>query len=421
MKTLRNLLVLGCCLKGFAADRTPEIKKTPIRPTLSVTLSERYDSNVMLQNRGALDHTESWVTSVQPVIGVTVPWKGDWPGSVGFQYAPDFTFFHDRDEESYLRHTGVVRLEAKGDRLRASATIRPQYTDGSTEGPIWGTVEDPGTFPALGAPEVRYRRRNFYWQSPLEARYDGQRWYARGVFNARIWDIMTEGRVVPGAVYQNYMDRTDVVGGPEAGFKVSPGWEAGVGYRFGHQDHEQNPYAEPYTYQNDYHRVVGVLSANLLPGVKLTGEAGPSVHQFNPSSAAPGTAVQETLLYYSVNLNARLATNTQLRAQSYLQFLPSTAGRAGFQNFALTGSLEQRWTAKLKTALSCEIQEYNMIRGLKTWDRVFKAEARVEYVFHRRCSAETWYAREWADNLEPGTSAREYDRHIAGLGVKVTY
>jgi hypothetical protein len=247
MKTIWNLLVMGVCLNGLAGDSSPLAKPAALCPTLSVNISERFDSNVMLQDRGAVDHIESWVTAIQPVVGASVPWKGDWPGTASVQYLGDYTFFHEQDEESYLRHTGVLRLEGKNARVRASAQVRAQFTDGSPEGPIWGTLADPGAIPALGAPEVRYRRRNFYWQSPLEARYDHARWFARGVFNARIWDIMTASRVVPGAVYQNYMDRTDVVGGPEWGLKLAPGWEGGVGYRFGHQDQEQHPYAEPYT------------------------------------------------------------------------------------------------------------------------------------------------------------------------------
>ena len=424
MTILRSLLVSGCLVGGTGGvpcGRAAESARPTLKPTLAATVSERFDSNVMLQDRGPVQHIESFVTSVQPVLGASLPFSGAWPGSLSLQYAPDFAFFHERDEESYLRHTGLFRLEGKSPAFRATAQVRAQYTDGSTEGPIWGTPDEPGTTPALGASEVRYRRRNFYWQSPLEARYDRERWWARGVFEARLWDIMTEDRIVPGSVYQNYVDRTDVVGGPELGLKLAPGFESGVGYRFGHQDQEQHPFAEPYTYQNDFHRVVGVITASPLSQVKVGGEAGPSFHQFNPSSLPPDAKPDETLFYYSLNLTVQLATNTVLRGQAYQHLLPSTAGRAAFQNIRATGTLEHRWRPDLRTSFRFDLQEYDMVRGLDTRDQVFTPEVRLDYTFSHRFTLGAWYAYEWADNLDPGTSGREYERNVVGVSLKASY
>lgn len=420
MKT-RLIVMLGCLAACVVTAPTAAAASPALKPTLSVALSERFDSNVMLQDHGALQRIESWVTSVQPVLGVSQSWAGPWPWSLRLQYAPDFTFFHERDEESYLRHTGLWRFEGRNDRFSAWAQVRPQYTDGSSEGPIWSTPEEPGSTPALGAAEVRYRRRNFYWQSPLEARYDRDGWFARGVFEARVWDIMVEDRQVPGSIYQNYVDRTDVVGGPDLGLKVAPGWQVSAGYRFGHQDHEQHPFAEPYTYQNDFHRGLGGLNVSPAAWLKIGGEAGPSFHQFNRSSLPPGADPHETLLYYAFNLTARLGTNTTLQGQGSQHLLPSTGGRATFQNIRLTGTLEHRLRPDLRAAFRFDMQEYDMIRGLNTRDQVFTPEARLEYTLNRHFAFNAWYAYEWADALESGTEGREYSRHVVGLGLRATY
>lgn len=409
------LLGSALCVHGAGANASD----TVLKPTLSVTVSERYDSNVMLQNEGPLARIESFVTSVQPVLGF------DWqvPGvsglKLGLQYAPEFTFFHQFDQESYLRQNGVLKVGFKDDNFVATAQAKAQYTDGNTDGPIWGTVDDPGVIPALGAPEVRYRRRNFYWQSPLDARYDLQQGFARGVFEARVWDIMTDFKIIPGSVSQNYVDRTDVNGGGDLGVKLGGGYELAAGYRFGHQDQEQLPVGLPYTYQNDYHRVLGGLSASPVKWLKLSGEAGPSFHQFNPESIAPDTDPNATLLYFQANTAFALSKTTSLKGTAYQYLLPSTAGRANFQNVRATGTLEQRITTDLHGSLRFDMQEYNFIRGLNLRDQVYNVEARLEYAFNRHLSVAAWYAHEWADNIDPGIIAREYDRHIVGTGVTV--
>ncbi len=391
-----------------------------LRPRFSAAVSERFDSNVMLQNNGPLSRISSWVTSVQPTLGLD--WRGPetTPLRLALEYAPEFTFFHARDAESYRRHVGLLKLGYQNAPFAATATVRAQFTDGSPEGPIWATPEMPGSIPALGGPEVRYRRRNFYWHSPLDARYDLTPAYVRGVFETRVWDIQTEFRQLPGFTYQNYRDRSDVYGGGDLGFKFAPGWEAAAGYRFGHQDQQQLPPGlPPYTYQNDYHRVVGVLNISPAPWLKLGGEVGPSFHQFNPARLPPGADPTETLLYFQAKASVALGKHTSVTATAYQHLLPSTAGRANFQNIRATGTLAHRFTTKLRGSFRFDLQEYDFVRGLELRDEVFTAETRLEFELRPQLTLAAWYAHEWAAALKAGTGGREYDRHLVGLGVTV--
>lgn len=412
---------IGAALAGLLPALSAAEPPAPaLRPSLSVGVSERYDSNVMLQNDGPLARIGSWVTAVQPVLGLDWRSTEPTPLALGLQYAPDFTFFHQRDEESYRRHVGLLKLSFREGPFTAAATARAQFTDGSTQGPIWSTPEEPGSTPALGGPEVRYRRRNFYWQSPLEARYDLEPVYLRGVFEARLWDIMTDFRLLPGYTYQNYRDRTDVNGGGDLGVRLAKGWEAAAGYRFGHQDQQRLPAGlPPYTYQNDYHRMVGVLNATPAPWLKFGGEMGPSFHRFNPANLPPGADPTETLLYFQANATLTLGKATTFKAAASQHLLPSTAGRANFQNLRATGTLEQRLTSRLRGSFRFDLQEYDYLRGLALRDEVFTAETRLEYTVSRHLSLTAWYAHEWAAALKSGTGGREYDRDVAGLGVTV--
>lgn len=409
------LRIVGGLLLGLQAAEPRSV----LHPSLSARVSERFDSNLMLQNDGPLSRLQSWVTSVQPVAGLEWSPPDAATLKLSVQYAPDFTFFHDRDQESYLRHTGLLRLSVQEGPWTASAQVRAQFTDGSTEGPVWSTPDHPGSTPALGGPEVRYRRRNFYWQSPLEARYDLARAYLRGVFEARLWDIMTDFKLLPGAFYQNYMDRTDVNGGVDLGGKPGRGWEIAVGYRFGHQDQQRLPAGLPFTYQNDYHRVLGVWNARPARWLQFGSELGPSFHQFNPASLPPGARDTETLLYFQANATLTLSSNTTFKAAAYQHLLPSTAGRANFQNIRATGTLEHRFHPAVRGRFRFDLQEYDFVRGLALRDKVFTAETRLEYALNRHLTLAAWYTHEWARALHPGTGSREYDRHVTGLAVTV--
>lgn len=412
------LASLGLAAALCAADAGPQ-HTTAFTTTVSAGVSERYDSNVMLQNDGPLARIGSWVTAVQPVAGLDWCAPGPSPLKLGLKYAPDFTFFHARDEESYLRHVGVFKLDFHDEPWTARALARAQFTDGSTEGPVWSTPDEPGTTPALGAAEIRYRRRNFFWHSPLDARYDLRRGHVRGVFEARLWDIMTDFKTLPGYGYQNYADRTDVNGGVDFGGKPARGWEVAAGYRFGHQDQERLPRGVPYTYQNDYHRVVGALSATPGKWLQLSGEVGPSFHQFNPASLPAGADPTETLLYFQAQATVALSRDTSFKAAAFQHLLPSTAGRAAFQNLRATATLERRFSPKLRGSFRFDLQEYDYVRGLDLRDEVFTVETRVDYAVKPWLSLGGWFAWEWAENLRPGLAGREYNRQVVGVGVTV--
>jgi hypothetical protein len=175
----------------------------------------------------------------------------------------------------------------------------------------------------------------------------------------------------------------------------------------------------PYTYQNDYQRVVGGLAASPVKWFKLGGEVGPSFHEFNPASLPPDADPSETLLYFQANTTFQLGKDTSLKGVAYQHLLPSTAGRANFQNIRATATLDHRFTTALRGSFRFDLQEYDFVRGLLLRDEVFAVDTRLEYALSPHVSLAAWYAYEWADNLDPGTAGREYDRHVVGLGATV--
>jgi hypothetical protein len=411
--------VLGMVATGFAGDGQTNI----LSPILSLGLSERYDSNVMLQDQGAQANQDSFVTSVLPVVGGRLTGEGTTPYSVCLKYAPDFTFFHDLSRESYLRHIGLFDFDVTHKGFSADGDVRAQYTDGTTAPPVWGTTAEGDQVPSLGATEVRGRRRNMYFASGVCGRQEIGNTFVRGALDARIWDFMTEDTFVPGLVIQNYYDRSDINGGVDFGGQVNRWVEPFIGYRIGHQDQEYRANAPSYSYANTYHRFLVGLTSKPVDWLSLKGEIGPSIHFFDGSTLPAGTHTQQDYLYFLASATVELATNTTFKVAAGQHLLPASAGNGVFQNLTASGTLDHRFSSKWRGSFRFGFTDYDFNATFDRRDQRFLPEARLQYTFNQHLSAAAWYSYTWTSNLEdvPNGSRREYTRHIAGIGIKATF
>jgi hypothetical protein len=407
-------------LAGAEGRGTPK----PLTPLLSVAINEYYDNNVMLQESGPQAGYESFVTSVLPVIGARYSMRGDSPYAVGLRYAPDFSFYHGFSQESYLRHVGLFDFAVEHEEFSAQADVRMQYTDGSTEPPIWGTSTEPGAVPAFGAVQVRNRRRNAYFASGVGARENLGRMFVRGAFDARIWDFMTEDLVPPAGsdtTVQNYYDRNDLNGGVDFGVAVAAATEVYAGFRLGHQDQEFRVTSPSYSYQNTYYRATIGLTAKASTWLSFRGEIGPSFHFFDAATIAPGTATQQDYLYFLASATIQLATNTSLKLTTGQYLIPASAGNGVYQNTAASGTLRHKLTRRLQASVTFAYGEYDFFAAFTRDDRQVIPEVRLDYTFNNHLSLGGWYVYENAWSVIPNTSDRNYTHSIVGLGFQATY
>ena len=416
-------VTLGIVLSGLCCSVVAEGSTNTLVPVLSVRLSESYDSNVMQQDEGAQAGQESFVTSVLPVVGGKLKGQGETPYSVRLEYAPDFTFFHDLSRESYLRHIGLFDFDVKHKGFSADAQVRAQYTDGTTDPPVWGSVAAGDQVPSLGVTEVRGRRRNMYFASAFCAHQQVGKLDIRGVFDARIWDFMTEDTFVPGLVIQNYYDRTDINGGVDLGIKLNPKVEPYVGYRIGHQDQEFRADAPAYSYANNYDRFLVGLRTTPADWLSMKGEIGPSLHFFDASTLPPGTRTQQNYLYFLASATVRLATNTTFKVAAGQHLLPASAGNGVFQNLTASGALEHQFSPKWRGCVRFGFTDYDFDATFTRWDQRFIPEVNLQYAFNRHFSASAGYSYTWTANLVdvPNGSKRGYTRHIVGVAINASY
>ncbi len=411
------LLFLG--LMGFGAEG-PSMPEPPdgassLKPVLSARLSGHYDDNVYLQDVGDLSKRESWVTSIRPVAGFA--WKRQ-AESIDFtlklDYEPEFRFFHQEPSEDYLRHIGVFAFDGVMGGWSTKAALTVSYTDGSTESMTW---VPPGFIPALGGYEIRNRRRNLQTQEHFHLRYDWETWFARGVYDGRTWDFMIEQRPTP--FYQNFVDRDDLNGGLDAGWKSRSGAELFVGYRFGHQDQALNPYRPPHSYENDYQRVLLGADVRLWRWLTLKAEGGPSVHQFDPVTVRPGASDLEVLGYYRATLEFAIAASTQLTLTGRQGLIPGSLGGIAYENIRLRAVFKQSLADRLNLLAGVQIDEFDFLAPVARRDRLYTPSLGLEYRFTSRLSAGAFYRHAWSESQVPNLPGRDYTRNIIGFQVSV--
>jgi hypothetical protein len=220
--------------------------------------------------------------------------------------------------------------------------------------------------------------------------------------------------------YQNFADRGDLNGGLDAGLRLPAGVELLAGYRGGRQEQASFPFGTSYSFANTYQRVLAVVSTRPCRAVELSGEIGPSFHEFEARRLPPGRPDHEELLYFRGNGTLTLTTNSVVKFSGSQSLLPSASGRAAYQNIAFGAGWEHRWGRRLTSAVRFELAEYDFLATSARRDRVYTPSLRLNYEFNRHCSANVFASHAWADSLVPGTSHREYRRNVYGVGLKWT-
>lgn len=414
------LLLALCSACGTTTPRAgepPAASGLRIEPLLSAQILGQYDDNIYLQNVGPLAKHDSWVTAVMPVAGISLRPREGTEGLVAkLSYEPDYRFFHSEPTESYLRHIGLLDIRWTQGPWSLVTQAKVAYTDGTTESVIWAP---PDFIPSLGGYEVRDRRRNFKYQQRLSLRYDLDRWFLRGVYEGRVWDFMIEQKPIP--FYQNFVDRNDLNAGADFGGKSGKTTEWFLGYRIGHQDQALNPFAAPLSYANTYHRVLLGVKTRAGKWLTLTGEAGPSLHEFDPAMIWPGQSDLETLLYFRTSATVTIGPDTTVTLGAREDLLPASVGRSAYHNIEYKGGIEHRFGEALRAGFTFTVEEYDFMAPIARRDRVYTPSLSAGYRFTPHFEAGLFYSYAWAESQVPNLEGREYDRHRIGFEFTASY
>jgi len=380
--TMLPLASVGLAADSTATTATPATSATPATPLseswqkpvwltdLSAGVKESYDDNVFLVSGDGLKPQTSWVTGLTPKIGFNfAPLLGstDTLQTLSLSYAPDVEFYHEAPSQDYTanRINNAVKLKAGDFSLGLDNAFL--YNDGNREAYLYALKQTSPT----GADQydkyrnnyahgvVRERLNQYQDRNATTLQYDWDQFFVRPTasllyYGLNTYQHNTGAPATAGAPsyegYQNYVNRYDVNGGTDLGYKVTKDTALTLGYRYGHQYQEQFATAissDSHDASSDYQRVLAGVEGQPLNWLTVKVDGGPDFRNYNSAAAI---ANKNQITYYGEALVTARINATQSLTASYKQWQwVASTGNVGY--FDSTYGLNYHWNATPKLGL----------------------------------------------------------------------
>ena len=447
--------VAGLLAKTHGAD-TPTVsslssvdwQKPAWLTDLSFGTKESYDDNLLAVSGNGLPKKTSWITTLSPKVGFnfasllgaqkTLP-------TLALTYAPNFNFFHDDPSQDYNAHKIGNTIKGQMDDFSFLLDNAFLYNDGNHQAPIYALNQGAaaGQYDQFrnnfGQSVVRERLAQTQDRLNIVLRYDWDKFFVRPTAALLDYNLMSDWHntsAAPWKGYQNYVDRSDVNGGADLGYKLNSKLAATLGYRYGSTYQQQFPAAitSDYHYSSsDYQRVLLGLEGKPWHWLDVKLAGGPDFRNFN--ALAP-VVDHNPVKYYGEAVLAATLTDGQTLTFTYKQWQwVSSTGKA--PEFDSSYTLAYHWNATKQLAFDLggkileakyEGNDYlGITQPSRRDDLEYELSAGVSYAFTAHFSASLSYiydlgANGQADlpaNLQP--SYREFEHQVVSLGVQFKF
>jgi len=417
---------------------------------LSLGIRESYDNNVFLSSVDrehapaitvppggveTLKNRGSWITTISPKVAFDfAPLLGDKTvlQALTLAYAPDFVTYHDASSESYDIHRLITGMKIAKDDVSFVLDDSFVYIDGDDYGPSF-----PGGYNAYTTGVLRERRTQIQNKTCVTLQYDQDVWFARVIGSWLDYDLLTKqfsSSTCSG--YQNYIDRYDLNGGVDVGYKVIHDFAFTVGYRYGHQYQEHLGLdIDPYwlSASSDYQRFLLGCEGTLLSWLKVKYQGGPDVRNYVDTAPVLHRSVVD--YYGEGSLEATLSPKDVLTLKyKQWEWVSSTAKIPFFESiYAL--NYARKLTDPLTLNLGAQAVEADYHNGLNRLvsqsgttnvrdDWMFTGTVSLRYVFNSHMSADLTYAGNFARNGEGdivGSQNRDFTDNIISMGTQLKF
>ena len=443
------ILFAGILIICAGKAHAQELLTKPVwMPELALGLTESYDNNIYGVSGVGLQPQGSWITTISPKIGFDfAPLLGsDAPiQTLSLSYTPDFVFFHQAPSQDYDAHKFAAAIKGGVDDFSFSLDDAFLYNDGNKEAPIYALNQLSGP---LGNQDDKYR--DHYGYVPSRERvdqiqdrettvlqYDWSKAFIRATDSLLDYNLDSafhNSSKAPYLEYQNFVDRSDVNGGMDFGYKVATNVAVTVGYRYGSQFQQQFTPAITSDYTNysssTYQRVLFGVEGRPWNWLQVKMVGGPDFRDYNPDT--PIDNLHPTKYYAEAALAATITTNQSLTFKyKQWEWVASTGFIPVFESLY---DLDYHWSAtrKLGFDLDTKIQEYDATGGndiatgtdpsLRA-DRLYTISPSITYAFTPQLNATLTYALNAGNNelytlptaVQPGY--RNYTEQVISLGL----
>jgi opacity protein-like surface antigen len=446
--------IAGLLSKTYGAD-TPAVSSGPAawqKPVwltdLSLSVKESYDDNLLLVSGNGLTPVSSWVTTVSPKIGFNfAPLVGNQKTlqKLSLSYAPDFNVYLSAPSQNYDAHKIGDIIKGQAGDFSYSLDNAFLYNDGNHQAAIYGPAGGAGgnAFDqfrnnyAHGVPRERLAQTQE--RATIVFQYDWDKFFGRPTASLLDYNLRTDWHntgAAPWVGYQNYVDRYDVNGGVDLGYKLTPMLAATLGYRYGGQYQQQLPAAitsDNHYSSSTYQRVLLGLEGNPWNWLNVKLAGGPDFRNYNPMT--PVGDLHPVKYYGEAVLTATL-TSSQAVTFYYKQWQwVSGSGKVPF--FDSTYALAYHWSANRQLGLDLggKVLEAdhtvgNDYLGTKPSlrdDMEYEVSAGVTYAITTHLSASLAYTYDVAANAlnnlpaSLGPEYRNFEHQVASLGLQYKF
>jgi opacity protein-like surface antigen len=419
---------------------------------LALGAKESYDDNLLGVSGHGLAPKSSWVSTVSPKVGFNfAPLLGNQKTlqTLSLIYSPDFNFYHDDPSQSYYAHKIGDTIKGQAGDFSFSLDNAFLYNDGDHQAPIYALNQLSGA----SANQFDQYRNNYAHavarerlaqtqdRATVRLQYDWDKFFVRPVASLLDYNLMTDWHntgVAPWKGYQNYVDRYDVNGGMDLGYKLTPKLAATLGYRYGSQYQQQFPTAitsDSHYSSSDYQRVLLGLEGKLWNWLDVKLAGGPDFRNYN--SMAPVNDHNPVKYYGEAVLTATITTN-QTVTFNYKQWQwVSSTGKVPYLDS--TYALTYHWNASKQLGLDLggkvleadytegnEVNPTGQNSSLRD-DMEYEVSAGVTYAFNSHLSANLAYTYDLGDNTlnnlpaSLGPAYRGFEHQVVSLGLQYKF
>jgi hypothetical protein len=326
-----NGLLLVC---GATAQAQQLFTKPEWLPQLSVGVTESYDDNIFGVSGLGMPKQEAWITKISPAVGFDfAPLLGkDGPiQTLSLNYTPDFVFFalpenkapDNEPSQDYDAHKFGTDIKGAAGAFSFSLDNAFLYNDGNRNAETYA-LSQKGAADELDKYRnnfahgmVRDRLNQLQDHETTALRYDWDPAFVRLTDYVVDYNMNTYWHNTGHAPYEgyvNYVKRSDVNGGLDFGYKVTPDVALTLGYRYGSQ--YQQPFTKAIT--SDYTNYSSSTYQQVLLGaegkpwkwLEFKMAAGPDFRDYN--SATPVPELHPVRYFAEASFKAAISANQSL-------------------------------------------------------------------------------------------------------------
>ncbi|MEK7677290.1 MAG: outer membrane beta-barrel protein [Verrucomicrobiota bacterium] len=380
-----------------------------------LTVRETFDSNVYLQDVSPLAHRESFVTSVMPKIGLE--YRICPAFKVSPFYSPEVVRFHAEPSEDYVAHRGGLILGGNVQEVTWEQQSSVTWIDGSKLGL---SFTGPGGAPAIGGIPIRDRRAAVVYRNSFRAFHPIGDWFFRPMALSYVHDFRTEQRdpaIDP--VYQNYVDRNDITGGLDVGFKSFKDAYLVAGYRYGQQEEPPLPGRTTH-YSNVYHRFLVGFEGTITGWLKGAIAIGPDYRDFARHTPA-NFDDHHTKLFIDASAAVTLTKQDTIAVIVKQYEQPAFGTPSVYEDITYEASWKHQCDDRFTAAAGFRAYGGDWLSPVSREDWIYTPSVMMSYVFTKQLSGELSYSYDWVESKVPNTEGREFTRNLVMLGMKYAF